>query len=81
MKTAISLPDDLFEKVEELAEELHLSRSRIFSEAVRGFLSRRTNEKILQALNRAHTPETEEEVTARNQARRAHARLRKTERW
>lgn len=81
MKTAISISDNLFEKVEEIAEELHLSRSRVFTTAVTEFISRRTNKKILQALNRAHTPETKEEASARNQARRAHIKLRKTEKW
>ncbi len=81
MKTAISVPDDIFLKVEALSKELHLSRSRIFTEAVRDFVGRRKNEETFQALNRAYTSETEEEVDARKQARRAHAKLRKTEQW
>ena len=33
MKTAISIPDELFNKVDELASELHLSRSQVFTDA------------------------------------------------
>jgi len=82
MKTAISVPDDLFEKVEELSEELHLSRSRIFTEAVRDFISRRKNEKILQALNRVYSEaETEQETTLRKQSKKHYARKLKAEKW
>lgn len=75
MKTAISLPDELFEKVEQLAEELRLSRSRIFTEAVRDYIARRRDEEILQALNRVYSEtETKEEKTLRKQSKKHYAR-------
>jgi len=82
MKTAISLPDDLFEKVDQLAKDLHLSRSRIFTEAVRDYLARREGEKILRALNGVYSDaETEEETRLRRQRKKHYARTVKAEKW
>ena len=82
MKTAVSLPDDLFEKVEQLAEELHLSRSRIFTEAVRDYIDRRRDLKIFRALNRAYSEaEAEQETTLRKQSKKRYARRLKAEKW
>mgnify|MGYP001243135858 CR=1 FL=1 len=82
MKTAVSLPDDLFEKVEELAEELHLSRSRIFAEAVRDYIAKQKNEEILRTLNQVYSEaETEEEKTVRKKNKKRYARTLKAEKW
>ncbi len=51
MKTAISIPDDLFEEAEELAERLHKSRSQLFSEAVAEFIARHCPESITEAMD------------------------------
>lgn len=40
MKTAISIPDDLYAEVESCARKLKMSRSRLFSEAARDFVAR-----------------------------------------
>lgn len=41
MKTAISLPDELFEEIEACAREMKTSRSRVLTVAARDFLARR----------------------------------------
>jgi len=41
MKTAISLPDDLFEEIDACARELKTSRSGVLARAARDFLDRR----------------------------------------
>jgi len=41
MKTAISLPDDLFEAVDAKARALKISRSALFAEAAREFIAKR----------------------------------------
>lgn len=41
MKTAISIPDELFREVERCSRRLKVSRSRLFAEAVREYLARR----------------------------------------
>ncbi|HVJ18038.1 MAG TPA: ribbon-helix-helix domain-containing protein [Polyangiaceae bacterium] len=38
MKTAISVPDDVFEQAEQAAKRLGISRSELFTRAVREFL-------------------------------------------
>ncbi len=53
IKTAISINKPLFEEVDELAQELNTSRSRIFSLAAQEFIDRHKNQKLLQAINKA----------------------------
>jgi len=66
MKTAISIPDDLFREVERVAEEYDYSRSEVFAMAVREFLERLKSQKILDALNSAYSePESAEEKDLR----------------
>jgi len=51
MKTAISLPDPLFDAAERLARRLGISRSELFQRAVEAFLRERRDEGITEALN------------------------------
>jgi predicted transcriptional regulator len=51
MKTAISLPDDLFREAEALAERTGKSRSQIYREALAEYLGRREPSAITAALN------------------------------
>lgn len=75
MKTAISLPDDMFKEIEEVTKECDRSRSQVFAMAVREFLERRKSRKLLEALNDAYQEtETPEETGARRQAKAYHAR-------
>jgi len=53
MKTAVSIPDDLFEQAERLARRTKKSRSRLFSEALQEYVSRRSPEKLTQAMDEA----------------------------
>jgi predicted transcriptional regulator len=43
MKTAISIPDDLFHEVERCSRRLRVSRSRLFADAAREYLAKRRN--------------------------------------
>ena len=40
MKTAISLPDDLFDSADELAQQLGVSRSELYARAVAEYLAK-----------------------------------------
>jgi metal-responsive CopG/Arc/MetJ family transcriptional regulator len=40
MKTAISIPDEVFEEAERLAIELQTSRSQLYSRALQEFVAR-----------------------------------------
>ena len=53
MKTAISIPDDVFEGAERLARRTKRSRSRLFSDAVREYLARHAPDKLTEAMNKA----------------------------
>jgi metal-responsive CopG/Arc/MetJ family transcriptional regulator len=51
MKTAVSIPDDLFEGAERLARRTNRSRSRLFSDALKEYLARHTPDKVTEAMN------------------------------
>lgn len=53
MKTAISIPDDLFQRADRLARHERKSRSQVYSEAVRAWLDRRESEAVTRALDAA----------------------------
>ena len=52
MKTAISIPDDLFADAEQLARELKKSRSRLYGDAVREYLARHSAASVTETLDR-----------------------------
>jgi metal-responsive CopG/Arc/MetJ family transcriptional regulator len=51
MKTAISVPDDVFESAERLARRERRSRSEIYSTAVREYVARHSPDEITDSLN------------------------------
>ncbi len=51
MKTAISLPDDLFEAAEQAARRLGLSRSALYARAIREYLANVNPQLVTAALN------------------------------
>ena len=53
MKTAISLPDELFSKAERIAKRTGKSRSQVFQEALGDYVARHTPEEVTEAMNRA----------------------------
>ena len=52
MKTAVSVPDDVFNRAELLAKQLKLNRSQLFSRALAEFVARHAPEEVTEALNR-----------------------------
>jgi metal-responsive CopG/Arc/MetJ family transcriptional regulator len=53
MKTAVSIPDDVFAKAERLARRMKKSRSRVFGDALREYLARHSPDEVMEAMNRA----------------------------
>jgi len=53
MKTAISIPNELFDVAERLARRSRKSRSRLFSDALREYVARRSPEKITEDMDQA----------------------------
>jgi metal-responsive CopG/Arc/MetJ family transcriptional regulator len=60
MKTAISLPDSVFEEAEMLAQQLGLSRSELYTKALQVYLRRYNREQILLKLNQVYSRESSE---------------------
>ena len=52
MKTAVSIPDDLFRSAERLARRTKRSRSRLFSDALKEYLIRHSPDEITEAVNK-----------------------------
>lgn len=52
MKTAISVPDDLFERAERLARSAGRSRSDVYSAALREYVARHAPDEITEAIDR-----------------------------
>jgi metal-responsive CopG/Arc/MetJ family transcriptional regulator len=59
MKTAISIPDPLFEAAERLARRLGKSRSQLYAEALQTFLDQRRDQSITERLNEIYDAEPE----------------------
>jgi metal-responsive CopG/Arc/MetJ family transcriptional regulator len=62
MKTAVSIDESLFERVDAVASELAIPRSQLFALAVEEYVHRYENQKLLEALNAAYddSPNSEE---------------------
>lgn len=51
MKTAVSIPDELFSRAEVLARKCGKSRSQLYQEALSEYLLRRDPEAVTQAMD------------------------------
>ncbi len=52
MKTAVSIPDDIFKSAERLARRTKKSRSKLFSEALREYVARHADDEVTDAMDR-----------------------------
>jgi len=53
MKTAVSIPDDVFEEAERLARRTKRSRSEVYSRALAEYLARHAPDRVTEAVDRA----------------------------
>ena len=53
MKTAVSIPDEIFERLERLAERERRSRSEVYSAALREYVARHAPDETTEAMNQA----------------------------
>ena len=74
IKTAISLDRSLFEEADALAQEMHLSRSRLFVLALEDFIRRHQNRQLHARLNEAYEGEPDPAESARLRGMRRHHR-------
>lgn len=52
MKTAVSIPDEVFEEAESLARRMKRSRSDIFSRALAEYVARHSPDRVTEAMDR-----------------------------
>jgi metal-responsive CopG/Arc/MetJ family transcriptional regulator len=55
MKTAISLPDSIFEEAEALARQLGVSRSELYTKALKAYLRKYNSDRISRELNEVYS--------------------------
>jgi metal-responsive CopG/Arc/MetJ family transcriptional regulator len=78
VKTAISLPESLFEQAETLANEMKLSRSRLMALALEEFIRRHGNRQLLEKINAAYSEADaldEEEEAILGSMRQSHRQI------
>jgi metal-responsive CopG/Arc/MetJ family transcriptional regulator len=81
MKTAISVPDDVFREVEKVARERQSSRSEVIVAALKEYLERRKSDDLLKALNEAYgAAETTEEYEVRQKSKKRYGKTLRRER-
>jgi metal-responsive CopG/Arc/MetJ family transcriptional regulator len=82
VKTAISLDEKLFDKVNKLANELHVSRSRLFTLAVKDYLQKQENQTLLAQLNDAYADHPDEEERKISSSMKSkHGKIMEQEPW
>jgi metal-responsive CopG/Arc/MetJ family transcriptional regulator len=67
MKTAVSIPDDVFDEAERLARRMRKSRSQLFSNALAEYVARHAPDSVTEAMDRVCAeidPETDAFVSA-----------------
>lgn len=52
MKTAVSIPDEVFKGADRLARRTKKSRSQLFSDALKEYLVRHAPDEVTEAMNR-----------------------------
>lgn len=52
MKTAVSIPDHVFEQAERLARRTRKSRSHVFSRALEEYVGRHSPDEVTEAMDR-----------------------------
>ena len=53
MKTAVSIPDGIFERAEKLAKRAGRSRSEVYAAALKEYVERHAPDHVTDAMNRA----------------------------
>ncbi len=58
MKTAISIPDNLFNEAESTARQLGLARSQLYVRAIKEFIEQHNKDRVMEKLNAVYSHET-----------------------
>ena len=57
MKTAVSIPDEIYQSADQLAKRLGISRSELYAKAVSNYISAHNNEAVTKALDQIYAKE------------------------
>lgn len=57
MKTAISIPDNVYQSAEKLAKRLGKSRSQLYTQALNNYLEQNNEEGVQELLDKVYTTE------------------------
>lgn len=68
MKTAVSIPDRVFESAEKLAARLGISRSQLYAKALAILVEKHREDLITSRLNEIYGPDREDSSLDRNSA-------------
>ncbi len=60
MKTAVSIPDPLFEEAERLSKRLRIPRSQLYAKALEAYVQRQRSKRIREALDELYSTESSE---------------------
>ncbi|AOP36398.1 ChpI protein [Leptospira tipperaryensis] len=60
MKTAISIPDELFKTAEKTAKKLGIPRSQLFAKALEEFIQSHSKESVTEKLNKIYSSKSKE---------------------
>ena len=60
MKTAISIPDEIYHSADKLAKRLGVSRSELYSKAVLNYINAHKNDAVTKALDQIYAKEKSE---------------------
>ena len=75
MKTAVSIPDEVFEEAEALAHRAKRSRSELYARALREYVARHAPDRVTEAMDRVLDEVNEvDDQLGRRAARRTMAR-------
>jgi metal-responsive CopG/Arc/MetJ family transcriptional regulator len=80
VKTAISIPDELYRAAERAAEQLGLSRSELYRRALGAYLRERENEVVTKALDEVYGSAAEDSHVDPRLARMQNATI-ESEEW
>lgn len=76
VKTGVSLPKALFDRAEELAQKMNVTRSKLFSLALEDYVRRQRNRELFAQINEACADGLdEEERTLLRHASHAHRQV------
>jgi metal-responsive CopG/Arc/MetJ family transcriptional regulator len=74
MKTAISIPDELFEELDKVSKKYRASRSHMITLAIGEYLDRMKSRKLLEDLNASFVSDSPKERKVREKGKKQYAR-------